>query len=76
MCEEGLVPAMFLDGEGREVANGDPRCGLYIRSRQKVCCGVPGTVLTTPADQRSISELFKRAMKASYKGLDSGFREG
>lgn len=33
---EGLVPAMFLDSEGREVANEDPRCGLYIRSRRKV----------------------------------------
>ncbi|CAB1097282.1 unnamed protein product [Ectocarpus sp. CCAP 1310/34] len=31
----GLVPAMFLDSEGREVANEDPRCGLYIRSRRK-----------------------------------------
>lgn len=35
-CEQGLVPAMFLDAEGREVANGDPRCGLYIRSRHQV----------------------------------------
>jgi len=35
----GLVPAMFLDGEGRECANGDPQCGLYIRSRE-VCCSV------------------------------------
>lgn len=27
---------MFLDNAGREVANEDPQCGLYIRSRQKV----------------------------------------
>ncbi|CAM9797402.1 unnamed protein product [Ectocarpus fasciculatus] len=26
---------MFLDGEGREVANEDPQCGLYVRSRRK-----------------------------------------
>eukprot|EP00903_Cladosiphon_okamuranus_P006969 g6783.t1 len=31
----GLVPAMFLDAKGREVANRDPRCGLYIRSRRE-----------------------------------------
>ena len=43
-CKQGLVPAMFLDGEGREVANGDPRCGLYIRSRHQVSqgCGYLG----------------------------------
>lgn len=35
---------MFLDGKGREVANGDPRCGLYIRSRHQVSqvCGYLG----------------------------------
>eukprot|EP00752_Nemacystus_decipiens_P006991 g6270.t2 len=31
----GLVPAMFLDSNGGEVANGDPQCGLYIRSRRQ-----------------------------------------
>lgn len=30
----GLVPAVLLDAEGREVKNADPNCGLFIRSRQ------------------------------------------
>ncbi|CAN0169044.1 unnamed protein product, partial [Phaeothamnion confervicola] len=30
----GLIPAVFLNEDGREVENPDPACGLYIRSRQ------------------------------------------
>lgn len=29
----GLVPAMYIDGAGREIPNPDPSAGLYIRSR-------------------------------------------
>ncbi|CAM9581527.1 unnamed protein product [Ascophyllum nodosum] len=32
----GLVPAMLFDAQGKEVANADPNCGLFIRSRKGV----------------------------------------
>ncbi|CAN0420232.1 unnamed protein product, partial [Laminaria digitata] len=30
----GLVPAVLYDASGRETDNKDPKCGLYIRSRE------------------------------------------
>ncbi|CAM9679984.1 unnamed protein product [Scytosiphon promiscuus] len=52
----GLVPAMFLDDAGREVANEDRRCGLYIRSRQQ---GALVKATLPPGESASTCLLFQ-----------------
>jgi hypothetical protein len=32
-AQKGLVPAMYINSEGKEVPNPDPAAGLYIRAR-------------------------------------------